>query len=129
MDKINKVKSMSIWIFIIPFLAVNTCLIMITQFHELYPNREEIIHWTFLLLPNILSSALLPRRAIDKEMRLKELFGHSVCPPVKEIYRPILIADFLIIPSGRETTSEEPNEFIIPLTTVSKFISQIVSLF
>ena len=47
MDKINKVKSMSIWIFIIPFLAVNTCLIMITQFHELYPNREEIIHWTF----------------------------------------------------------------------------------
>ena len=47
MDKINKVKSMSVWIFIIPFLAVNTCLIMITQFHELYPNREEIIHWTF----------------------------------------------------------------------------------
>ena len=47
MDKINKVKSISIWIFIIPFLAVNTCLIMITQFHELYPNREEIIHWTF----------------------------------------------------------------------------------
>ena len=82
-----------------------------------------------LLLPNILSSALLPRRAIDKEMRLKELFGHSVCPPVKEIYRPILIADFLIIPGGKETTSEEPNEFIIPLTTVSKFISQIVSLF
>ena len=47
MDKINRVKSISIWIFIIPFLAVNTCLIMITQFHELYPNREEIIHWTF----------------------------------------------------------------------------------
>ncbi len=47
MDKINRVKSISIWIFIIPFIAVNTCLIMITQFHDLYPNREEIIHWTF----------------------------------------------------------------------------------
>ena len=44
---IGKAKSLSIWIFIIPFLAVNTCLIMITQFHELYPNQVEIIHWTF----------------------------------------------------------------------------------
>ena len=47
MDEINKVKSISIWIFIIPFLAVNTCLIMITQFQGLYPNQEEIIHNTF----------------------------------------------------------------------------------
>ena len=46
MDQINKVKSISIWIFIVPFLAVNTCLILITQFHELFPNQEDIIHNT-----------------------------------------------------------------------------------
>ena len=43
MDTINKVKSMSIWIFIVPFLAINTCLILITNFHELFPNKEHII--------------------------------------------------------------------------------------
>ena len=47
MDEINKVKSISIWIFLVPFLAVNACLIMITQFQGLYPNQEEIIHNTF----------------------------------------------------------------------------------
>jgi len=46
MDKIPKVKSMSIWIFIVPFLAINICLIMITQFHGLFPNQENIIHNT-----------------------------------------------------------------------------------
>ena len=47
MDQINKIKSISIWIFIIPFIAVNTCLIVITQFHGLFPNQEDIIHNTF----------------------------------------------------------------------------------
>ena len=47
MIEIKKVKSISIWIFIIPFVAVNTCLILVTQFHELFPNRADIIHWTF----------------------------------------------------------------------------------
>jgi hypothetical protein len=46
MDQINKVKSISIWIFIVPFIAVNTCLILITQFQGLFPNQEEIIHNT-----------------------------------------------------------------------------------
>ena len=46
MDHISKVKSISIWIFIVPFVAVNTCLILITQFHELFPNQEDIIHNT-----------------------------------------------------------------------------------
>ena len=41
MDTINKVKSISIWIFIVPFIAVNACLILITQFHELFPNQED----------------------------------------------------------------------------------------
>ena len=47
MDQIRKVKSISIWIFIVPFIAINTCLILITQFHELFPNQEDIIHNTF----------------------------------------------------------------------------------
>ena len=47
MEQINRVKSISIWIFIIPFIAVNTCLILITQFHELFPNKGDIIHNTF----------------------------------------------------------------------------------
>ncbi len=47
MEQINKVKSISVWIFIIPFIAVNACLILITQFHELFPNQEDIIHNTF----------------------------------------------------------------------------------
>ena len=47
MDEINKVKSISIWIFIVPFLAVNTCLLLITQFHGLFPNQGDIIHNTF----------------------------------------------------------------------------------
>ena len=47
MDQINKVKSISIWIFFIPFLSVNTCLILVTQFHELFANRADILQWTF----------------------------------------------------------------------------------
>ena len=47
MDSINKVKSISIWIFIIPFVAVNICLLLVTQFHSLFPNQEDVIHNTF----------------------------------------------------------------------------------
>ncbi len=47
MQEINKVKSISLWVFIVPFVAVNTCLILITQFHGLFPNQEDIIHNTF----------------------------------------------------------------------------------
>ena len=46
MEPINKTKSISIWIFIVPFVAVNTCLILITQFQSLFPNQEDIIHNT-----------------------------------------------------------------------------------
>ncbi len=60
MDQINRVKSISIWIFIIPFLAVNTCLVLITQFHELFPNQEDIIHNTF---PYIDGGASISRTA------------------------------------------------------------------
>ena len=47
MEQINKVKSISIWIFIVPFVAINACLLIITQFHDLFPNQEDIIHNTF----------------------------------------------------------------------------------
>ena len=46
MDNILKVKSISIWIFIVPFFAINLCLILITQFHDLFPNKEDILHNT-----------------------------------------------------------------------------------
>ncbi len=47
MEEIRKVKSISIWVFIVPFLAINICLILVTQFHELFPNREDILHNAF----------------------------------------------------------------------------------
>ena len=47
MEPIKKAKSISIWIFILPFVAVNTCLILVTQFHSLFPNQVDIIHNTF----------------------------------------------------------------------------------
>jgi len=47
MDKIQKAKSISIWIFLIPFISINTCLILITEFQWLFPNQEDIIHNTF----------------------------------------------------------------------------------
>ena len=51
MDKIHKAKSISIWIFIVPFVAINLCLILITQFHDFFPDREDIVHntlWPYL---------------------------------------------------------------------------------
>tara|TARA_Y100000590_G_C15555690_1_gene952709 strand:- start:417 stop:1106 length:690 start_codon:yes stop_codon:yes gene_type:complete len=47
MEDIKKVKSISIWVFIVPFVGVNTCLILITQFHGLFQSTEDIIHNTF----------------------------------------------------------------------------------
>ena len=47
MDKIQQARSISIWIFLIPFISVNTCLILITEFQWLFPNQEDIIHNTF----------------------------------------------------------------------------------
>ena len=60
MDEINKVRSISIWIFIVPFVAVNTCLILVTQFHGLFPNQENIIHNT---IPYIDGGASISRTA------------------------------------------------------------------
>ena len=42
MEQLKKVKSISIWIFIIPFLAVNACLLITTHFHFLIENQYRI---------------------------------------------------------------------------------------
>ena len=42
MEQIGKAKSISIWIFIIPFFAVNACLLITTQFHFLIENQYRI---------------------------------------------------------------------------------------
>ena len=42
MEQIQKAKSISIWIFIIPFVAVNTCLIITTQLHFLIDGPYRI---------------------------------------------------------------------------------------
>ena len=34
MSSIDRVKSISVWIFIIPFISVNTCLLIVTNFHQ-----------------------------------------------------------------------------------------------
>ena len=47
MKSIEKARSISIWIFIVPFVAVNVCLLLVTQFHNLFPNQGDIIHNTF----------------------------------------------------------------------------------
>jgi len=60
MDKIPKIKSISKWIFIIPFLAINICLILITQFHGLFPNQEDVI---FNTIPYIDGGTSISRTA------------------------------------------------------------------
>ena len=42
MEQISKVKSISIWIFIIPFFTVNACLLITTQFHFLIEHQYRI---------------------------------------------------------------------------------------
>ena len=60
MKEIQQTKSISIWIFIIPFIALNLCLILITQFHGLFPNQEDILHNT---IPYIDGGASISRTA------------------------------------------------------------------
>jgi len=43
MDAIQKVRSISIWVFIVPFFAINACLILTTQLHFLIPDQFRIV--------------------------------------------------------------------------------------
>ena len=60
MEDIKKVKSISLWVFAIPFVALNTCLILITQFHDFFPNQEHVIGFT---IPYIDGGASISRTA------------------------------------------------------------------
>ena len=60
MESIKKAKFISIWIFVVPFFAINACLILITQFHDLFPDPASVIHWT---LPYIDGGASISRTA------------------------------------------------------------------
>jgi len=59
MGDINKVKSITLWIFIVPFFAINICLILITNFHPLF-HPHDIIHKT---IPYIDGGASISRTA------------------------------------------------------------------
>ena len=59
MEYINKVKSISIWIFIVPFVAVNTCLLITTQFHSLIESQYRI----FMPFPYIDGGVSISRTA------------------------------------------------------------------
>ena len=59
MENINKIKKLSLWIFVIPFIALNSCLILITNFHQFF-NAEDIIHHT---IPYIDGGASISRTA------------------------------------------------------------------
>ena len=59
MEQINKVKSISIWIFVVPFLAVNACLIITTQLHFLIEDQYRI----FMPFPYIDGGVSISRTA------------------------------------------------------------------
>jgi hypothetical protein len=41
-ENINKIKKLSIWIFVVPFISLNACLILITNFHQFF-NPEHVV--------------------------------------------------------------------------------------
>tara|TARA_Y100000992_G_C21210793_1_gene465335 strand:- start:340 stop:1047 length:708 start_codon:yes stop_codon:yes gene_type:complete len=59
MEEINKIKSISIWVFIVPFLAVNACLIITTQLHFLIADQYRI----FMTFPYLDGGVSISRTA------------------------------------------------------------------
>ena len=59
MQNLLKIKKISIWIFIIPFFALNACLILITNFQQFFA-PQDIIHNT---IPYIDGGASISRTA------------------------------------------------------------------
>ncbi len=60
MNSIEKVRSISIWIFIVPFVAVNACLILVTQFHGVFESEADRLYNT---IPYIDGGASISRTA------------------------------------------------------------------
>ena len=59
MNSIEKARSISIWIFIVPFVAVNACLLITTQFHSLIDPQYAI----FMPFPYIDGGVSISRTA------------------------------------------------------------------
>ncbi len=59
MENINKIKKLSIWIFVVPFISLNVCLILITNFHQFF-NPEDVVLST---IPYIDGGASISRTA------------------------------------------------------------------
>ena len=60
MNSIEKARSFSIWIFLVPFIAVNTCLILVTQFHGVFESEADRLYNT---IPYIDGGASISRTA------------------------------------------------------------------
>ena len=60
MNSIEKAKSISIWIFIVPFVSVNACLILVTQFHGVFESEADRLYNT---IPYIDGGASISRTA------------------------------------------------------------------
>ena len=60
MNSIEKARSISIWIFIVPFVAVNACLILVTQFHGVFESEADRLYNT---IPYIDGGASISRTA------------------------------------------------------------------
>ena len=60
MNSIEKARSISIWIFVVPFVAVNTCLILVTQFHGVFEREVDRLYNT---IPYIDGGASISRTA------------------------------------------------------------------
>ena len=60
MNSIKKARSISIWIFIVPFVAVNACLILVTQFHGVFESEADRLYNT---IPYIDGGASISRTA------------------------------------------------------------------
>jgi len=60
MNSIKKARSIGIWIFIVPFVSVNACLILVTQFHGVFESEADRLYNT---IPYIDGGASISRTA------------------------------------------------------------------
>jgi len=56
---IKRIRKISIWVFIIPFVALNACLILITNFHQFFDQKDVILN----TIPYIDGGASISRTA------------------------------------------------------------------
>ena len=49
--------------------------------------------------------------------------GHGVFPPVPDVFRPLLLIDYMMVPPGN-TPDEKPDSAIVPIGTFKDFISR-----